>query len=202
VGNYVVYQDGRPVLVDVGRPTYTRETFSRDRYKIWAMQSAYHNLPTINNQMQGVGAKYAASGVHYQADDAVARLNLDLASAYPTSAGVTCWARTIRLTRGVSLEITDEFELRKPSSDIVLHFITPCEVEVLGEGQLRLQNASEGTHTRFRYVPPELRPEVETIELDDAKLATMWGPRLRRISLRAPHPTAQATWSVRISQVD
>jgi hypothetical protein len=34
VGNYVVYVDGLPVLVDVGRPTYTRQTFSSDRYKI------------------------------------------------------------------------------------------------------------------------------------------------------------------------
>ncbi len=41
VGNAIVFVDGAPVLVDVGRPTYTAQTFSSTRYDIWAMQSAY-----------------------------------------------------------------------------------------------------------------------------------------------------------------
>ena len=48
VGNFVTYIDGKPVLVDVGVETYTRKTFSPQRYEIWTMQSGYHSLPTIN----------------------------------------------------------------------------------------------------------------------------------------------------------
>jgi hypothetical protein len=35
--------------------TYTRKTFSSQRYEIWTMQSGYHQLPKINgvDQMQG-----------------------------------------------------------------------------------------------------------------------------------------------------
>ncbi len=60
--------NGKPALIDVGRPTYTRQTFSGDRYKIWAMQSAYHNLPTVNGHMQEAGSQYAARKVSYQVD--------------------------------------------------------------------------------------------------------------------------------------
>ena len=144
VGNYLVYQNGQPALIDVGRPTYTRQTFSSDRYKIWAMQSAYHNLPTVNGQMQGVGTQYAATQVSYHADDAVAELQLDLAAAYPKSAGIRTWVRTIRLQREDHLLVKDQFTLREKSSDIVQHLMTPCNVELLEDGQLRLRDPKTG----------------------------------------------------------
>ena len=63
VGNVLVFADGQPVLVDAGAPTYTAQTFSSKRYDHWAFQSAFHNLPTINGVMQGVGRSFAASRV-------------------------------------------------------------------------------------------------------------------------------------------
>ena len=46
IGNFIVYLDGRPMIIDVGVETYTKKTFSSERYEIWTMQSAFHNLPT------------------------------------------------------------------------------------------------------------------------------------------------------------
>ncbi len=202
VGNFIVYQDGQPVLIDVGRPTYTRQTFSRDRYKIWAMQSAYHNLPTVNGQMQGVGTRYNAADVTYETNDSLAELKMNLAPAYPKSAGIQSWFRSVQLTRGNSVQITDDFALSAPSSDIAQHLMTPCDVEVLAEGRLRLSDKSTGAHTFVGYTPPGLHVDIETIELEDAKLAEMWGPRLRRISFRAAKPVKQAAWSVLISAAE
>ena len=201
VGNYLVYQNGQPVLIDVGRPTYTRQTFSRDRYKIWAMQSAYHNLPTINGHMQEVGSQYAAGEVSYHADDTVAQLQLDLAPAYARAAGIKSWIRTVRLLRGESVQVEDRFTLRKESSDIVQHLITPCEVELVQDGQFRLRNAEAGTDLLIRYDPPQLRVTVETIQVEDAKLAELWGPQLRRILLRASQPQSQGVWSLVIRRL-
>jgi hypothetical protein len=199
VGNYIVYLNGRPVLIDVGRPTYTRQTFSSDRYKIWAMQSAYHNLPTVNGQMQEAGTRYAAGEVTYRADEAAAELRMNLAPAYPKSAGIASWVRAVRLQRGDSVQVTDEFTLGEESSDVAEHLMTPCEVEILGEGRLRLFDKKAGTDVLIRYAPPELRVEVDWINLEGAKLAEIWGPKLRRVSLRAVEPQRQATWQLRIS---
>ena len=199
VGNYIVYQNGQPVLIDVGRPTYTRQTFSRDRYKIWAMQSAYHNLPTVAGHMQAAGGRYAASDVMYQADDAAAELRLNLATAYPSAAAIESWNRAIRLVRGDCVQITDDFKLHKESSDIVQHMITPCAVKVLSRGQLHLWDEKAGTDILIRFSPPELQANVETIELNDVRLVEIWGPTLRRISLRSGQSRKHATWSLHIS---
>ena len=61
VGSVTVYKDGQPVLIDVGVETYTKKTFSPERYDIWTMQSAYHNLPTFNDVGQLAGPAFAAS---------------------------------------------------------------------------------------------------------------------------------------------
>ena len=200
VGNFVLYADGRPIIVDVGRPTYTRQTFSRDRYKIWAMQSDYHNLPTINGRTQGAGRSYAAKDVRYRADDASAQLEADIAPSYPGEAGVVSWVRTVRLVRGSHAEISDDFRLNEPGESIVLGLITPCEVSNPEAGQLRLRDRAADVGVRLQYEPATLAVEVETIEPLDLKLAEMWGPRLQRILLRRDSPQAQGTWSLRFSQ--
>lgn len=198
VGNYVVYQNGQPALIDVGRPTYTRQTFSGERYKIWAMQSAYHNLPTVNGQMQHAGRQYAAADVRYHADDTAAQLQLELAAAYPKAAGIESWSRSIRLQRGEFLQVDDRFTLREASSDIVQHLLTPCDVELLADGQLRLWNADRTVDLLVRYDPSQLQASVETIPLEDASLQAAWGPQLRRIQLRATQAQTQGAWSVMI----
>ncbi|MBN1985680.1 MAG: heparinase II/III family protein, partial [Prolixibacteraceae bacterium] len=55
LGSCVLYFDGKPCLVDIGRETYTAKTFSNRRYEIWTMQSQYHNLPKINGVDQKEG---------------------------------------------------------------------------------------------------------------------------------------------------
>ena len=69
IGEFVVYLDGLPLLIDAGVETYSRKTFSPQRYEIWTMQSAYHSLPTIDGVQQSPGEQFAARDVHYAADD-------------------------------------------------------------------------------------------------------------------------------------
>ena len=79
VGSFIVYRNGKPVLIDAGVGTYTRQTFSKDRYKIWSMQSLYHNLPSFGGVGQHNGAKFASKNEVY---DAEARtLTLDVTDA-------------------------------------------------------------------------------------------------------------------------
>lgn len=98
IGNFVVFIDGRPLLVDAGVETYTARTFSDRRYEIWTMQSAYHSLlPTIDGVQQAPGATFAARNVVYAMDDAIAALTLDIAAAYPPTAKLASWRRTVTL---------------------------------------------------------------------------------------------------------
>ncbi|MCH5716166.1 heparinase II/III-family protein [Niabella hibiscisoli] len=65
VGTFSLYVDTIPFFIDAGVGTYTRQTFGRERYSIWTMQSNYHSLPMINGEAQQFGAKYKSSNVSF-----------------------------------------------------------------------------------------------------------------------------------------
>lgn len=65
-GSFIIFRNGELVFIDVGPEAYTATTFSKDRYTLWTMQSAYHNLPTIGGIMQHDGAPYRASDLKYE----------------------------------------------------------------------------------------------------------------------------------------
>src|SRR5690606_3238301 len=69
VGSVIVYKHGKPLLIDVGVETYTGKTFSPQRYDIWTMQSAYHNLPSFGGVQQQPGAGFAANAVEVEMNE-------------------------------------------------------------------------------------------------------------------------------------
>ncbi len=194
VGNFVVYADGAPVIIDVGVETYTAKTFSSKRYEIWTMQSAFHNCPTIDGVMQLPGRQFAASGVAFHQDDQAAELHMDIAHAYPENANLGSWKRSIRLDRARNLvEVADEYSLNQPAKEITLTLMTPCRVDQQ-LGMLRLE-----ARARVAY-DPALSVSVEDIKIEDGRLRAVWGERVYRILLRATNPPRQGKWAVRISQ--
>jgi hypothetical protein len=109
IGNYMLYYDGLPLLIDVGSGTYTRKTFSSKRYDIWYNCSDYHNTPTVNGKNQLPGAKFKAENVQYKEGKSTVDFSLDIAKAYPEDAGINSWQRSIRLNRGKNVEVSDAY---------------------------------------------------------------------------------------------
>jgi len=128
VGNFVLYLDGEPAIIDVGVATYTNRTFGKDRYKLWYMQSQWHNLPSINGVMQHEGGQYKAKNVSFKSTPNGGEFQLDIASAYPTEAHVKNWMRKLTFdgkTNEMTLKETYELsEFVKPTD---MHFITTLE---------------------------------------------------------------------------
>jgi hypothetical protein len=200
VGNFLIYADGQPAIVDVGVETYSAKTFSTKRYEIWTMQSAYHNLPTIDGVMQSAGRQFAASAVEYRADDREARFRLDLAKAYPAEARLESWLRSLRLDRNANtVELSDEFALRQPAKEIMLTLMTPCRVDSGTPGELSLA-MPRGRALRVRYDGLVLKPSVEEVRIEDPRLRGTWGDRLYRILLRAQAPPLRGKWVLRFVQ--
>jgi hypothetical protein len=204
VGNAIVFADGAPVIVDVGRPTYTAQTFSSQRYDIWAMQSAYHNLPTVNGRMQKDGAAFRAKDVVYQTREHSAALMMNIAPAYPAEAGIAEWTRSVALERGKRVTLSDAFVLKAPTRDVSMHLMTPCEVAEREPGTLRLECGRIGgkpdlvVFARFNAGVQQAR--VERIDLDDRALVSSWGDHLNRIILTPREAVQQGTWTVAISK--
>ncbi len=203
IGTCVLYIKDIPVLVDAGIVTYTKQTFSADRYSIWTMQSEWHNLPMIDGVPQAFGQKYQAKNAVCTPSKGI--FSVDIAGAYPEEAKCGEWVRTYRLAlKGEpSLTITDEYALSSRSGDEsevtgrsgadVEHFLVKGQVVLPGESyggkELRpgelLIICDNGLEVKMTY-PKHLEATVDERTLDDVRLSKVWGPTLRRINLTAP----------------
>jgi hypothetical protein len=205
IGEFVVYINGLPLLVDAGVETYSRKTFSPQRYEIWTMQSAYHNLPAIDGIDQSPGEEFAARAVHYAADDHKAEFSLDIAGAYPPEAGLKHWQRTVRLNRGQSVEIIDSYEIDHQPKSLSLSLLTASLISNDRPGELMLIPASlpDGRTSAqgiILYDAAKFTPTVETVEISDTRMMPVWGSRLYRIILSAVQPLSQDTWTLEIKE--
>jgi len=193
VGSFIVARDGRPLLIDPGAGTYTRQTFGPDRYQIWTMQSAWHNTPAPAGQPQAAGRAHRATDVSASLSAAAAELALDLAAAYPAAAGVRSWRRTLRLDRagraGPLIAIHDDWELTQYSERSVAYLITAEEPQVSG-GTITLSSGLVVELVVETDATPDSRDaggvSVERRDLDDAQLRSIWGDHLYRISVALP----------------
>jgi hypothetical protein len=187
VGNFIVYADAAPVLVDAGVGEYTAKTFSPQRYEIWTMQSAWHNLPTINGVEQSAGAEFRARDVSFVSRGGSVRFSLDIAPAWPSSAGVERWVREITLDRRRGqVTLAESYVLDQWREPVRLSFMTPLAADVATPGRVTLSaaDASGGGHV-LRYDAQQFTATVEEKPLDDARLRAAWGERLLRVVLES-----------------
>ncbi|MGX5817129.1 heparinase II/III domain-containing protein [Chitinophaga lutea] len=190
IGNYVVYHNGKPVLIDVGRGTYTAKTFSNKRYEIWYNRSDYHNVPDVNGKTQLPGGKYRATDVKYKTGKGFSQMDLNIAQSYPEDAGIVQWMRSIRLNRGRNVTIEDAMKLKQPE-DYTQRLMTcyPAEVKTPGTIVIHAPEQDYFVH----YPASQLQASVEKIPLttmEDQGVKSKWGDNIHRISLAAVKPVA------------
>ena len=186
VGNFIVSLDGEPLIIDVGVETYTSKTFSAQRYSIWTMQSAYHNVPTVNGVSQKDGRRFAAREVEYTATDARASLSMDIAGAYPPESAIGSWRRMVSLDRTNAVEIHDTYALTAMKEPVRISLMTCREPDVSAAGRIQLSRSlrgGEGTAAEIRYPPDRFTARAEEISITDPQLQSSWGNRIWRIIL-------------------
>ena len=176
-GTFSLWVNDTPMLIDAGVGTYTRQTFSSERYTIWTMQSNYHNLPLVNGVPQKYGRKYKAKVL----DAANGRFSVDIAGAYPAEAKIKEWKRSYQV-KGNRLDIHDQFELTEASQPNQVNFLTWGEVQ-LEEGQVTIQ--VNGQKAVLKFDGKAFEAKKESIALTDPRLSNVWGKEIYRISLTA-----------------
>jgi hypothetical protein len=193
-GSFIVFHDGKPIFIDVGPEAYTAKTFSKERYTLWTMQSAYHNLPTIGGVMQHEGEPYRASEVKYDSSNSAATMRMNLATAYPKQAGALRWLRTLMLDRAAgAVSIAEEFELER-AQDVMLSLMTAVE-PVIGADGVRIGKAL------LAFPQHDLKATVERVAITDEALKHSWGEAVYRVKLNSAAPVASAKWMLELRPV-
>ena len=193
VGTFSLYLNTVPVIIDAGVGTYTRQTFSNERYSIWTMQSNYHNLPVINGTPQHFGSEYKATDVVF--DPKKLSFTANIAHAYPKEACVDKWVRSYTLQNN-QLKINDSFKLSEIKQKNQINFLTWGKVNVSNLGKITIE--VQGKKIELSYDKNTFDPVIETIRLDDSRLSNVWGAEIYRISLNAKSATLSGNYSYTI----
>jgi len=176
-GTFSLYINNTPILIDAGVGTYTRQTFSSERYSIWTMQSNYHNLPMINGVPQRFGQEYKATNVVCKEKQRY--FSADISTAYPEEAAVNSWTRAYKL-ENKRLVITDKFSLKETKAANQVNFLVWGDIDISKAGKVSITVGDE--HATLEY-PTNFKATLETIELPDTRLSNVWGKQIYRIVL-------------------
>lgn len=195
-GTFTLYINTTPMLIDAGVGTYTRQTFSSERYSIWTMQSDYHNLPRVNGISQAFGSEYKATDVKF--DPKRMTFSAELATAYPKEADITSWNRSYKLNKR-SLEITDRFSLKSSTQPNQINFLTWGTVDISLPGSIFITVNEE--KIKLEYNAKLFTPAIETITLDDKRLSTVWGNQIYRLSLNAKEKNKSGSYTYTITTI-
>ncbi|MCJ7447257.1 MAG: heparinase II/III-family protein [Bacteroidales bacterium] len=187
IGSCLMYFDGKPCLIDLGREEYVAKTFSSRRYEIWTMQSGFHNLPVINGTDQMQGASYKAKNSTFSANTKSAAFSTEIAGAYPEGAKVKSWIRSYKLNRGKSFVISDKYEMSAvTSAPASSNLITYCKVTQVKPGLLKFDG--DGFSLNMTYNSKVITPKIESIEITDRSLKRYWPNGVTRIKLEFIKP--------------
>jgi hypothetical protein len=180
VGSFILYRDQTPMIIDAGVGTYTRQTFSNERYSIWTMQSNYHNLPMVNGVPQSFGTQYRANNVTFDSQKLL--FSLDIAKAYPKEAAVKKWVKNYQLQPNGLVE-EDVFELTEKKFPNQLNFLIPTKPEISIPGVVVIEK--DGVKLKIKYDKNQFETGVEVITLSDIRLSNVWGKQIFLLSLKA-----------------
>ena len=190
-GSFSLWVNNMPVIIDAGVGTYTRQTFSSERYTIWTMQSNYHNLPMINGVPQKYGRQYKATEVKATKNS----FSANIATAYPDEAGVKKWIRSYTMRSG-ALVISDRFELNEIKKENVINFLSWGDI-IIKDGVIEISvNGVKGT---LKYDTKMFKVKKECVKLTDKKLSSVWGAEVYRLSFIAKEKEQKGCYTFTIS---
>ncbi len=201
LGQFILMLDGQPAIIDVGVETYSRKTFSDQRYTIWCIRSSGHNVPLVNGVEQVSGRDHRATNVRFAEADGVTRLGMNLEGGYSQGSGVASIRREFAFDRrSPSVTVADDVRIGAGHLSVRIPLYTPWEVEQRAPGLLAI-----GTTPRkllVSYDPHILRAAIADVPLDDERLRESWGPLLRCITLALDSSAAVGSYRLTFSAED
>jgi hypothetical protein len=193
VGSFMVFYNGKPILIDVGAGTYTK-----DYGKSWVISSAYHNmLPIVNGAVQLTGRKYAASNVSFTSDAQKVIFKQDISKTYNEELGLRKWERTITHNKGKSIVIADNFDFSSTRDSIILPMMLVSRPDITVPGKM-LVKTGDAESVAISFDQQQFELTIEEIKLQDAKVSHTWGGTIYRAQFRMKNATSKGKYQFTI----
>lgn len=195
IGNFIVYKNGTKFLVDSGNMTYSKITFSDERYTLWTTRSAYHNLPVIDGKEQKAGRDYKSKNAEYSKSGAAVLFSLDIKDAYENRDDINKWVRSIEYNKDLQeISVTEDFEFLK-EYDYELCFLTPHKTE-RKENKI-IFTSENGETLSMSFSGGDFDFAAEMIAIDDALLLSNWGDKLYRVRIKSRAKSGKISYIIK-----
>ena len=178
-GSMILSIGSHPVLVDIGVETYTRKTFSSERYTLLPMQSLYHNVVNFDGVGQSAGREYKATEVISCKDG----IEMELAQAYPEGTVESYKRRVLFSENRIQFS-----EVVRNGKQPVLSLIV-MDKPVIEEGSV---SAAEKWRISFENADDI---KLETLDITDNRLRIAWPDKLYRLLISF---SSKLDWSVEV----
>ena len=182
-GSIILYKGKKPCLIDIGVETYTKTTFSKDRYTLLPMRSSYHNVVNFPPLEQHDGEEYRAETLMMSEKG----VSFDLTGAYESGKGLRKYARSVSFDKGI-ISIAEIFDSDNPA---VLSLLS-TEKPVIRSRSVRWESFKASFSGK-------ITGSVETIEITDARLRIAWPKRIYRALITLPGPIS---WTIGFKEED
>jgi hypothetical protein len=204
-GSFILYNDSKPVYIELGAPTYTIKVIgAKYRHFHFACVPQSHNAVSVNGfgQVPGtlVGSmnnaklhspeSVAISSRSVSSDDGnVASLTVEMPHLFPAESGVKEFARTFSMDRAAGVVSVRQQITCEKESEICLHFITREKPE--------LNDGICVGGTKLTYDTNLFTAAVEKFDYeDDPKICHAWGDEIYRTTLTARAKTLDSTFTI------
>jgi hypothetical protein len=201
VGDFIIYKNGKPLLIDAGRGNYTARTFSSERYTLWFTQSEYHNLPIINGVGQKNGREFEAKNVDYKKSDQRIDFTLDIAKSYPEEAMVKSWKRNLNFDKNKAvITVSDSYSLGAATS-LEHVFMSVANIDISEKGKIKLTDGDANLTINYNAKTWDISTGFpSTIGMEYESFKTKWdGKQVQRIVLKHTAPKKDGTHKFKIT---
>lgn len=201
-GHFIVYLDGQPGIIDLGREEYTAKTFGPQRYDLWFARGLGHNAPTVNGVEQAAGREFKATQLAYASDAGGVRLAMNLEQAFPAAARLQSLRREINYQRSPSaaIRIRDSFALKSGPASLLVPLYTARPAELVRPGLVAI--ACQPRRLLLEFDPAVLTVKIEPVPVDDPSLRRSWGKQLWRVALEYRHDQPAGDYELRVRADD
>ena len=184
VGSIIAYCGSHALLLDIGVETYTKTTFSPQRYTLKPMQSGYHNLVNFPPIEQKDGAEYRTGRVEMSC----CGVKLDLTPAYERDRRLKKYARSIMPLEGKEA-FTVEEEIDVEGLDAVLTLMTLEKPTIKG-------NTLDFESFTITF-DKAINSATEPFPVTDVRLRKAWPETLYRTLVTLPGTTR---WTLEVKE--
>lgn len=177
IGQFILFYQQKPIIIDLGAAVYTAETFTRARFRNWILNSDAHNIPQFNGIGQIDWPKFDEKSAIVERTNEKCIFKLDLTSAYPAEAGLEKCERIITYDyRDQSLEVEDKWQLKRDNNSVKIPLYTPQEV-------VKENNSFCIGNVRLTLAGSNLQTCNEKLVMTDAKVISNWGKDINKITV-------------------